>query len=190
MNNLELLEGRVSVPMLSEPAPPPEVVERAIRAAIRAPDHGQLRPWRFLTIRGESLDRLGELFVKAGVAQEPALGDKDFAKLRKMPHRAPMIIVAIVRLQENPKVPANEQRLSAGAAVMNMMLSLHAQGYGCMWRTGWLAYDPVVSKGLGLSDHEEVAGFIYVGSATGRERQAPQLDPAEFCQAWNGAVAD
>jgi len=184
MDNLELLEGRVSAPLLHEPAPPPAVVEQAIRAAIRAPDHGQLKPWRFLTIRGEGLNQLGELLVKAGVAKDPATDERETNKLRNMPHRAPMVIVAITRLQENPKVPANEQRLSTGAAVMKMMLALHAQGYGSMWRTGWLAYNPVVEQGLGLSENEEIAGFIYVGTASGKERQAPKLDPADFCQAW------
>src|SRR5690606_25086594 len=143
MNNLELLEGRVSFPMLQEPAPPQEVVERAIRAAIRAPDHGQLKPWRFLTIQGDGLDQLGELLVKAGLAKDPAADERECTKLRNMPHRAQMVIVAITLLCDSPKVPANEQRLSTGAAVMKMMLAFHAQGYGCMWRTGWLAYDPV-----------------------------------------------
>lgn len=186
MNCLDLLEGRVSVPLLEEPAPPREVVERSIRAAIRAPDHGQLRPWRFLTIQGDALDRLGELFQTAGLAGATPPDEKELAKLLKMPRRAPMVIVAIARLQEHPKVPASEQRLSAGAAVMNMMLSLHAQGYASMWRTGWLAYDARVAQGLGLSDNEEIVGFIYVGTAAGRDRQAPQLNPADFYREWNG----
>src|SRR5690606_19951289 len=104
-----------------------DVLEHAIRAAARTPDHKQLRPWRFLTISGEARERLGDLYVEAIKADNPDADD--FKKPRKMPMRAPMIIVCVARLQEHPKVPYDEQRIAAGAAVMNLMLSLRGEGF-------------------------------------------------------------
>jgi len=46
MDALDLLLNRVSVTRLTEPAPDPAQLDLLFRAAMRAPDHGQLRPWR------------------------------------------------------------------------------------------------------------------------------------------------
>ncbi|MER8125044.1 nitroreductase family protein, partial [Acinetobacter baumannii] len=79
------------------------------QAALRAPDHGQLRPWRFLTIEGQGREQLGELFAQAlqnkGEASQAALD-----KARAMPLRAPLLIVVIAKLQDHFKVPKSEQR--------------------------------------------------------------------------------
>ena len=65
MQALDLLLNRVSVGRLLEPAPDAAQRELMFRAALRAPDHGQLRPWRFITVEGEARRRLGELFAGA-----------------------------------------------------------------------------------------------------------------------------
>ena len=186
MTPLELLEERVSISSLQAPGPSPEVIARAMRAAVRAPDHAQLRPWRFLVIEGEGLVRLGDLFVQATLAKEPDFKPEKQEKLRGKPQRAPMVVVAIASMQEHPKVPLVEQRLSAGAAVMNLMLSLRAQGFGSIWRTGDMTYDEVVKKGLGLGPNEEIVAFLYVGTSTGKERAVPELEVKEFVQSWQG----
>ena len=53
MEALDLLLNRVSVTRLTDPAPTPAQLDVMFRAALRAPDHGQLRPWRFLTVVGQ-----------------------------------------------------------------------------------------------------------------------------------------
>ena len=65
MQALDLLLNRVSVGRLLEPAPDAAQRELMFRAALRAPAHGQLRPWRFITVDGEARARLGELFAEA-----------------------------------------------------------------------------------------------------------------------------
>lgn len=47
MDALELLHNRVSCPVLQEPAPNHEQLDNIFKAALRAPDHGAIRPWRF-----------------------------------------------------------------------------------------------------------------------------------------------
>ena len=65
MEALDALLNRVSVPRLVEPAPSAAQREALFAAALRAPDHGQLRPWRFLTVEGAAREQLGELLVEA-----------------------------------------------------------------------------------------------------------------------------
>jgi nitroreductase len=59
MDALDALLTRRSSPRLTTPAPNDEQLNLLISAALRAADHALLRPWRFLSISGEGLDKLG-----------------------------------------------------------------------------------------------------------------------------------
>ncbi|MBB3103619.1 nitroreductase family protein [Azomonas macrocytogenes] len=183
MEALELLSGRVSVAGLCEPAPTPEQLDIMFRAALRAPDHALLRPWRFLTIAGEGRERLGELFARA-LARDPQVQPAALDKARKTPLRAPLLIVVIASPKPHPKVPEIEQLLAAGCAAHGLLLAAHAQGIGAIWRTGEFAYDSFVARGLGLEAHERIIGFIYAGTPEVGLRTAPALERANFVGAW------
>jgi nitroreductase len=184
MEALDALLNRVSLGRLQEPAPDAAQRELLFRAALRAPDHGYLRPWRFLTIEGEARAKLGELFVSALQAKDPQAGEVAIAKARAMPLRAPLMVVVIATLQAGHKVPEVEQLLSAGCAAHGILLAAHVQGLGAMWRTGDMAYDRNVAAGLGLGEQERIVGFLYLGSVEGERRAAPELAPADFVKAW------
>ncbi|MBI2379313.1 MAG: nitroreductase [Gammaproteobacteria bacterium] len=184
MDALVALTTRVSQGRLQAPAPDGEALERMFQAALRAPDHGALKPWRFLVVEGEGLMRLGEAMADAAVADNPALGQDKLDKARQNPLRAPMVIVAAARVVEHPKVPAVEQLLSAGAAVQNLMLAAHAQGYAAMWRTGDLAYSRRFMDALGLAPDERIVGFIYAGTPTGPAREPLPPVLAEHVRHW------
>ncbi|WP_044870335.1 nitroreductase family protein [Pseudomonas sp. LFM046] len=184
MEALDALLNRVSLGRLQEPAPDAAQRELLFRAALRAPDHGYLRPWRFLTIEGEARGKLGELFVSAVLAKNPEAPEAAITKARAMPLRAPLMVVVIATLQAGHKVPEVEQLLSAGCAAHGILLAAHAQGLGAMWRTGELAYDRTVAEGLGLDAHERIVGFLYLGTVEGERRAAPELAPADFVQTW------
>ena len=64
MDALSLLLNRSSQPRLSAPAPSGEALENIMQAALRAPDHACLTPWRFIVCEGKGLDKLGQLFEK------------------------------------------------------------------------------------------------------------------------------
>lgn len=184
MQALDVLLNRVSVPRLGDPAPTAEQRELLFRAALRAPDHGQLRPWRFLTIEGDARIQLGELFAASLLARDPQTIPAALDKARGMPLRAPLLIVAIACLRESAKVPAEEQVLAAGCAVHGLLLAAHAQGIGAVWRTGEMAYQAQVMAGLGLQQGERIIGFIYLGSALGPLKTPPSLHPVDFVGAW------
>lgn len=186
MDALEALHTRVSVPRVGGSPPGQEVLDNMFKAALRAPDHALLRPWRFLIVRDEARERLGELFVKAQRVDDPGMSEAMIEKARSKPLRAPLLIVVIAAITEHPKVPEVEQILATGAAAHGMLLAAHAQGVGAMWRTGSMAYHPVVWEGLGLDSNERIVGFLYVGEIEGRTREVAPLPPEDFVDEWKG----
>lgn len=186
MEALDALLNRVSVPRLQAPAPTAEQRERLFAAALRAPDHAQLRPWRFLTVEGAARERLGELFAQAVAAEHPSARPEALAKARAMPLRAPLLVVVIASPRAHPKIPREEQLLSAGCAAHAILLAAHAQGVGAIWRTGDLAYHAQVKAGLGLEENEGIVGFLYLGAPAGEPRRPLPLDPQVFVGDWEG----
>lgn len=183
MDALSALHNRVSMPRLVAPAPTLEQQEALFRAALRAPDHARLRPWRFLVLEGQGLEELGELFHKATLA---SAGDPEAAvvqQARQLSQRAPMIIVAISSPKPHPKVPEHEQDMSCAVAVGNMLLAAHAMGLGAVWRTGDLARDRIVCEGLGLTPEEKIIAYLYIGHSLA-DRPVPVLDSTDFFRRW------
>lgn len=185
MDAISLLTQRNSAPRLSEPGPDQAQLERLFAAAARAPDHGRLRPWRFIVIRGEGRDRLGRLLEEALAAREPEAGEEARQKARNAPLRAPLVIAVVACVQDHPKIPAIEQWLSAGCAAYGILLAAQALGFGAIWRTGENSYDPHVLRGLSLADNEALAGFIYLGTPTGSEKPIPTVNLAELVSEWS-----
>ena len=184
MNALDALYTRISAPRLCEPSPDDSTLQNIYRAAFRAADHGLLRPWRFLIIRGESRSRLGQLFLEANLESNPSLSTERQEIIRKKPFRAPLILVSISSQKDHPKVPKFEQDLSAAAATQNMLIAAHAQGVGAMWRTGSVAYHPTVIQGLGLSKEEKIIGFLYLGTIDGPLKSITEPNISEFFKDW------
>ena len=58
MDALTLLLNRSSQPRLEAPAPSGDALENIMQAALRAPDHACLTPWRFIVCTGKGLDKL------------------------------------------------------------------------------------------------------------------------------------
>lgn len=181
---LTLLQQRNSAPRLVEPGPGEDDLREMISAGIRAPDHAWLRPWRFIRIAGERREAFGEVLERCLLARNPQADAAARDKARNAPLRAPLLLVVVARLSEHPKVPAVEQRLSAGCAAQGVLLAAEALGYAGIWRTGDAAFDPAVKRALGLSDGEEITGFLYLGTRAGAPKSLPDLDPQDFLSHW------
>jgi len=184
MQAMELLLGRNSHPRLIAPAPEGQVMERIYQAALRAPDHAGLRPWRLIEFRDEGLSALGEIFVQAKLHKEPDASIEELTRLRNMPLRAPLMIAVIAKIKEQPKVPASEQLLSAGCVAHGLLLAAEAEGFAAIWRSGALCFDLQVKQALKLDATDELLGFIYMGSPTGRRKTLPKHKIADFVESW------
>jgi nitroreductase len=188
MDALAALLGRHSVApaFLVEPGPDEVALERILAAGACAPDHGRLRPWRFVVVRGAARPRLGEVFADALRRREPEAGEAALEQERKRPLRAPVVIALAARIDpDHPKIPEVEQILSAGAAAQNILLAAYAQGFGAKWLTGANAYDPHVQAALGLAPGERLVGFIHIGSVAGEPPRVPHADARELTRDWH-----
>ncbi len=165
---LDLLFRRRSIPRLIEPAPSEDELRTILKAAAAAPDHGELRPWRFVVLRGSAKDAFGEVLAQAYLGRVQAAGgqpvpsklEKDRTKLG----RAPVVVVVAAVRRDDPRIPWDDQLGAAYAAAQNALLAATALGYGSMWRTGDIVSDPYVKRALGLSEHDGIAGFLYFGT--------------------------
>ncbi|HNC86478.1 MAG TPA: nitroreductase, partial [Agitococcus sp.] len=65
-------------------------------------------------------------------------------------------------------------------------LALHAQGFASMWRTGWVTEHPIIKQALAIQNNEQIAGFVYVGTAATSLKTPTLLNVDDFVQTWQG----
>jgi nitroreductase len=164
MQAIDALLSRHSARALMEPAPDAGALELIFASAVRAPDHGRLRPWRFVVVAGAARARLGELLAAHLARTHEKPSAEALERERQKAYRAPLVVAVAAHVNPAVKIPAVEQLLSAGAAAHAMMLAAAALGYGAMWKTGGAAYDPQVRAGLGLEPEDAIVGFLYLGT--------------------------
>ena len=188
MNALDALFARRSIGRLTAPAPSPEEVATILRAAAAAPDHLELRPWRFVVLEGEPKVAFGAVLAEAYLARCEARGEEPHpakeAKERTKLGRAPLVLI-VCAVHKGDAVPFIEQFASAAAAAQNALLAATALGYGSMWRTGDPAYDPNVAAALGLATTDAIVGFLYIGTpheGGAKPPHNPQID--DLVYAW------
>jgi nitroreductase len=184
MEAIEALTTRVSGTALVEPAPDELELHTIVSAALRAPDHGRLRPWRFTVVRGPARQRLGELMARALERRHPDATPAQLEKERNRPLRAPLILVVAAKVDERSHIPAIEQVLSAAAAAENAMVAAFALGFGCAWKTGEAAYDTEIKAAFDLDPADAIVGFLYLGSNASPPAHPTPPDPSEHMVEW------
>lgn len=185
METLQAIQTRNSIPRLEDPAPSSEEMFEVYKGALRAPDHARLRPWKFIEVRGASREKLANAFLETAHSLNKDLSESEIEKLKQAPYRAPMLIILAADIKDHPKVPKVEQIISMGTAAQNILLGIHAIGYSAVWRTGQMAFNPEITKALGLETNFEVIGYLYIGTSSGKEKPIPNLDPIDFLEIWN-----
>jgi nitroreductase len=191
MDVTELLKTRASAPwrILGEPGPSDEELREFLEAAVCAPDHGAVRPWRFIVVRGGAREALGELFTEALLKRKPDADEATIEKDRDRMRRVPLLIVAVARITHNhPKVPPGEQLVATGLAAQAILLAAQSKGYGGIMLTGDHAYDAHVKQGLGLTETDKIVAFLYIGTPEGEPRPKKRPDPAKFTVEGTGST--
>lgn len=191
MRTIDFLLNRRSTPVicLKDPAPQGEDLQTLLKAAVTAPDHGGLRPWRFLIIQGDARIKLGNIFAEATQRSHPEANLVVLDTIRQKPLRAPLIIAVIAKIQPQHKIPEREQLFSASAAAYNLVLAAEAMRYGAVWLTGAYATDPYVHQALHLNEHEEIIAFVHIGTpntlaAEARKKALARPSPADISSIW------
>jgi len=185
MSALDALTRRVSGQKMMAPAPDELEVHTMLSAAVRAPDHGRLKPWRFTILKEDRLTQFGELtaddFLQRNRDATPAQLERERAK----PMRAPLIIVVAAKVDCESLIPAIEQVLATAAAAQNIMLAAFAMGYGCAWKTGDAAYSARVKAAFNLTPSDAIVGFLYVGTPDSELPVPAPADPEEHVTQFN-----
>jgi nitroreductase len=175
---LRLLVTRYSVSpkYLGEPGPSDEELSMVALAALRAPDHDKLIPFRFVVARGEGLQRLAELFVDYGRRRGREGEQLDAERVRAL--QAPVVLAVIARIDsDNEEVPPHEQWASVGGAISNALAALHILGYAAKMLSGLRAADPAIRDAY-CKPGETLVGWISVGTPKGPAKPRGEIDPA------------
>jgi len=186
---LHALNSRRSMKFLRAPAPKQDELNEILQAAMSAPDHGKLRPWRFVLIRGEAIGRLADVAIDAVKRSgDPRMTEEKEKSVRQWMSEVPLFIgLAHKIFHDNPKVPEQEQLLATGAAVMNILNGVHALGYGAFWSTGMGTYLEEVQEALGLDALDyRFLGFLAVGTPGCAIPPVERPDFREFVMEWTG----
>lgn len=186
MNAMDQLLSRVSTDRLHEPAPTAAQLEQCVAAALRAPDHGYLRPWRYGVVTGDARAQLAERVVASLLRVDPAAPQAAQDKRRQRFSTMPMTLVLGMRLRPDHKIPVWEQEMTVAAGVMNLLNALHAQGFGAIWVSGPPAQDPVLAAELGFAAPDRLAGFVFVGTPETPLPAHPRPDAASVMTDWQG----
>ncbi|HSB22211.1 MAG TPA: nitroreductase family protein [Burkholderiaceae bacterium] len=172
---LGLLLSRQSVGIkhLVEPGPGDADLATMCQAALRAPDHGALVPFRLAVVRGAAREALARLFEAAGRAQGKAV-----------------TVAVLARIDlGHPTVPAHEQWACIGGALTNLLNAAHALGFGGKMLSGAKVRDADVQRAF-CRPGETLIGWIALGTPAASPARAP-VKPAvgDVMREWPGSVA-
>lgn len=186
---LKLLSLRRSTPVaaLSEPGPAADDIDAMLRLAMRVPDHRKLEPWRVVIIEGEARALFGDVLAAARHLRDPDATQEQLAAERALPFRAPVILCVVSSpVHDKKNTPVWEQQLSAGAFCQNLLIASQAMGWAGVWISEDAAYDGHVQAALGLSGHEQIAGFIYLGTAKEQPVERQRATVSVKATRWTG----
>ena len=185
---LDALLGRYSVgpKHLVEPGPDDAQLTLMVQAALRAPDHAELVPYRFKLVRGTAKQAMADLFADA--ARASAKGEAGAALDAERALRPPITVAVVARIDlGHPLVPAHEQWAAVGGAVSNFLMAAHALGFGGKMLSGAKVRNPAIAAAF-CEPGETLVGWIALGTPA-RKPSGParKPDPGQVLIDWHPA---
>jgi nitroreductase len=188
--SLALITSRYSVSpkRLVAPGPDAEQLQALIEAAGCAPDHELLRPWRLVHIAPSQRPALGNVFVQALLERLPTASPQAQAQACEKAFRAPTLLLAVACLEPaHADVTEAERHVALGAALQNLLLAAHGQGFGAMLSSGHALRTESFARAFGLAPGEHALCFVSIGTPTEvRRRHRPSA--RELVSDWQPPV--
>jgi nitroreductase len=145
--------------------PGAEDLARILDVATTVPDHGGLRPWRFVVITGPGRDRWADALVAGLVdVKGEGLPEGALAKMRGKAYAAPCAVMVVASPQPESNVPEWEQVVSASCTGYAIVLGATALGLGAVWKSAAVLDTGPVRDLFGLAEHERLLGWVNLGS--------------------------
>jgi len=174
----------VSPKRLIVPGPDLTELDLILQAALRAPDHGNLLPWRVIEFRAGQRDEHADRFEQEKLRRDPLASKSDLARARAHATLAPVLLGFVVSPRPRSKVPVREQWLAAGAALCNLLNAADQLGFGAIILSGERCFDEKLASQLGLAHDEYLAGFISLGSVAQEPPKRRHALPADVWSCW------
>lgn len=167
---------------LVQPGPSTQELLLATQAALRAPDHGRMIPWRAVRIEEAQRPALADLFERfardAGKSEEEVVIERDRAR------NGPVLVAWIARIDATvDKVPPHEQWMCAGGALSNFMTALHLMGFGAKALSGRKCHHPALVRAF-CAPGEQLVAFICIGTPTRTPAAREEDQPDAALSSW------
>jgi len=175
---------------LVEPGPDDAALRLMCEAALRAPDHGALVPFRFAVVRGAARAQLAALFEQAArdAGKDGAAAGVDAERAL----RAPVTVAVLARIDlGHPLVPAHEQWIALGAALANFLNAAQALGYAGKMLSGAKVRHAALQAAF-CAPGETLVGWVALGTAASpaqpggaRQPRRAKAAPADILASWS-----
>lgn len=167
---------------LADPAPSADELQSAAALGLRAPDHHELRPFRFVRVSDAGRDRLAALF--AADAGRRGQSAAEIERARERAYNGPALLAVVARVQEDvDDVPAHEQWITVGGAVMNFLNALHLMGYGAKVLSGASVRSPDIAAEF-CQAGEQLVAWIVAGTPTRASHPRGPDQPGTILTDW------
>ena len=186
-----LTRHSVSPKRVQSPGPTRAQIDKLMEAAGAAPDHGKLRPWRFIDFPQATRAALADVFEAALRERLPNADSEALSRAREKASRAPVLLGLVLRLNYHSDIPhMDDQIASGGAALQNLLLAVHAMGFGARALSGQAVRTQVFRRALGLSDEETFLCFITIGTPSTAPKRRDRPGPGDLLSTWVPAGPD
>jgi nitroreductase len=172
---LSFLTHRTSAIRLSEPAPDHGTLRELLGAACTVPDHGRLRPYRFVVVGGDARERFGQALADAAVAANPG-ATAHAEKIKNKAFFAPVLVALLSSPRQGSSIPVWEQEATAACAGYAVVLAAEALGFGAVWKSAPVHEGEALQTLLHLSPHERFLGWVNIGTRADRPLTRPVVD--------------
>ena len=185
MTPLDSLLSRYSqgIKHLRAPGPDAMQLQTLVQAALRAPDHGELMPFRLVAVQGAAREHLADLF--AAHAQAKGKDAEGVAIERERAMKAPLILAVLARIDlGHPLVPAHEQWMCVGGAVTNLLNAAHAMGFAGKMLSGDKARAPAIVQAF-CEPGETLTGWVSLGTPIKNGRTSKNKTEERVLRKWH-----
>jgi nitroreductase len=188
MDLFDSIQGRKSIRRFKKTPVPDEDIKKILDAGRRAPSANNAQPWSFIVVKNRTV-----LQLMADAARQMIDRMIPYAESEKQAQRltaykgtyytffenAPVVIAVLMEgydagtdrvLAKMGYSPEDIKRLrplpglqSVAAAIENMLLAIHALGYGSCWMTGPLVAQEAFEKLLGFGKEKSIAALLPLG---------------------------
>lgn len=185
-DGLEALLQRRSVKRFTDQEPSLEQIELVLQAAATVPDHGELRPYRFVVSRGKGRARFGDALAAAALERDSSLGEKIQEKLRDKAFAAPVQILIVYSPKPGMKIPEWEQKITASCTGYAITLAASLLGLGAIWKSAPILEGKALRDELAMTEGEELLGWVNLGVPADPPHERQRVDVHGLAQRLGG----